>query len=128
MAIAEFFHSFLTNRSNYSESFTSKLWSSNKYLNCEEAKKLATYYCHKGDLWITQKLRNNNCSDEYIGRAIGSIANEKERAELLAVDKWYQLNHKDVRIKVVKLARYLMSQHFTAEVAWAVARDFGNIH
>ncbi len=128
MAIAEFFHSFLNNRSDYSESSARKLWVSNKRLSCEEAKKLAIYYCNKGNLWIMQKLRNNNCSDEYIGRAIGSLANEQERAELLAADMWYRLNHKDVRVKVVKLAQYLMSQHFAAEVAWAVARDFGKIH
>lgn len=128
MAIADLFHSFLNQRSSYSESFTSKLWSKRTPLSFEEAKKLAARYSKKGDLWIAQKLRNNNCSEEYIGRAIGTLPKEQERAQLLASDKWYRLNHKDVRVRVVKLAQYLMSQHFAAEIAWDIARDFGNIH
>jgi|GEM_PF-2130693 len=128
MAIADFFYSFLTHRSPESESFTSKVWSNSKRLSCEQAQKIAAQYSKKGDLWIAQKLRNNNCSEEFIGRAIGSIPVEKERAELLAANKWYCLSHKDIRVKVVKLAQFLMSQHFAADIAWKVARDFGNIH
>lgn len=127
MTIADLVHSFINHNTNQAHLNSKQVWSSQHYLSFEKAKKLAKRYCNKGNLWIAQKLRNNNCSEEFIGRAVDSIADERERAELVAADKWYSLNHSDTRVKIIKLAQYLMEQHFDAEIAWAIAREFGNV-
>lgn len=127
MAIADFFYSFINHHTTETQLNSKSLWSSNKYLSFEKAKKLAKRYSNKGNVWIAQKLRNHNCSEEFIGRAVGSIATERERAELMAANKWYNLSHADNRVKIIKLAKYLMERHFDAETSWTIAREFGNV-
>jgi SOS response regulatory protein OraA/RecX len=127
MAIADLLHTFINPKSS-NPYINNSLFVMQSSVNREQAKNIASRYLNKGNLWIAQKLRNHNCSEEFIAYAMTSLPPEKQRAELLAAEKWYDFEYKDDKIKVIKLAQYLMSHYFEADIAWDVARDFGNIH